>query len=328
MNFRSLLTTLFALGLTASVNANSIVAADIYVAPGESGFDAVTERRLTSVTASQGNTMRISSLAADEDLDFSRISISTSLIPSENNEVSGIKFISDSNPISNIKTNTLLKLYGINSIKPEFDHKYNESRTKEEFANNYLVSKSVEMNELKIGVAYITNLTNRLSYNVYLGYVSGEIAINEALSAELKYKDDYSNLSFALKDHIENNTPTQEGILSSGTPYSYENYQVECAYTYIAFPTLNLNAHGSLNTLKFEKMIIKLEVDFALTNNFSLLAGLASEGSRIDKINDNIDDYVYNIAASYSLLEYIGVELNHRVNDEQSKTSVALNYTF
>jgi hypothetical protein len=184
------------------------------------------------------------------------------------------------------------------------------------------------MNELEIGVSYVANLTNRLSYNVYLGYVSGEIAVNEALSAELAYKDNYSALSFALKDHIENNTPTQEGILSRGTPYSYQNYQVECAYTYIAFPTLNLNSHGSSNTIDFATMVIKLEADFALTNDFSILAGLASEGTKVDNINTNIDGYVYNIAASYSILERVGVEFNHKIYDQQSKTSVALNYAF
>lgn len=330
MNFSTLLTTLFFLVLTTSVNANSIVAADIYVAHNESTFDALTEEKSTPVTGSSKSRMNTSNLTADDNLEFSRIYISTSLIPTENNEVSGIKLIRAPGPnsLSNIKTNTLLKSFGIDSITSELDSIYNESRTEDEFSNNYLVSKSVEMNELEIGVSYVANLTNRLSYNVYLGYVSGEIAVNEALSAELAYKDNYSALSFALKDHIENNTATQEGILSRGTPYSYQNYQVECAYTYIAFPTLNLNSHGSSNTIDFATMVIKLEADFALTNDFSILAGLASEGTKVDNLNANIDGYVYNIAASYSILERVGVEFNHKIYDQQSKTSVALNYTF
>ncbi|WP_299263905.1 hypothetical protein [uncultured Psychrosphaera sp.] len=328
MNFSTLLTTLFALVLTTSVNANSIVVTDIYLANDEANFDAVIDEKLTSATGSPKSTVTISNLTAGEEVDFSRISISTSSMLARNNEVSANKFISDSNSFSNIKTNTLLKSFGIGSITSELDSIYNGSRTEDEFSNNYLVSKSVEMNELEIGVSYVANLTNRLSYNVYLGYVSGEIAVNEALSAELTYKDNYSALSFALKDHIENNTPTQEGILSRGTPYSYQNYQVECAYTYIAFPTLNLNSHGSSNTIDFATMVIKLEADFALTNDFSILAGLASEGTKVDNINTNIDGYVYNIAASYSILERVGVEFNHKIYDQQSKTSVALNYAF
>ena len=328
MNLRTQLTALCAIALTASVNANSIAVTGVSMSNDESAFDVFTDTKSATSSGNKKNTVHSSNLTAGEEVDFSRISISTSSMLARNNEVSANKFISDSNSFSNIKTNTLLKSFGIDSITSELDSIYDGSRTEDEFSNNYLVSKSVEMNELEIGVSYVANLTNRLSYNVYLGYVSGEIAVNEALSAELAYKDDYSALSFALKDHIENNTPTQEGILSRGTPYSYQNYQVECAYTYIAFPTLNLNSHGSSNTIDFATMVIKLEADFALTNDFSILAGLASEGTKVDNINTNIDGYVYNIAASYSILERVGVEFNHKIYDQQSKTSVALNYAF
>jgi hypothetical protein len=327
MNLRTQLTALCAIALTTSVNANSIAVTGVPMSNDESAFDVFTETKSATSSSNKKNTVLSSNLIADEGVDFSRISISTSML-TRNNDVPASRFISESNSFSDTDTITLLESVGFGSPVASVDSIYDQHATEQEFANSHLVSKSVEMNELAVGVAYVAHLTEKLSYNVYLGYVSGDITVNEALSAELDYKDNYSALSFALKNHIENNIPTQEGVLSSGTPYSYQNYQLRCGYTYIAFPTLNLNAHGSSNTIEFETLVVKLEAEFALTDDFHLLAGLASEGTTVGNIDANIDGYVYNIAASYSIWQDVGVEFNHKIYDGQRKTSVGVNYIF
>jgi len=78
MNLRTQLTALCAIALTASVNANSIAVTGVPMSNDESVFDVFTDTKSATSSGNKKNTVLSSNLIAGEEVDFSRISISTS----------------------------------------------------------------------------------------------------------------------------------------------------------------------------------------------------------------------------------------------------------
>jgi hypothetical protein len=144
--------------------------------------------------------------------------------------------------------------------------------------------------------------------------------------------DDFSDVPTTLANYIKNNDFNAEGVFNEGLDteeaYKGQNYIEEYGYVYTVYPDDNVNAHGVSTSTDYSTFVMKIEADFAVTDSFHLQAGLSSESTTMDNVDEDLHDTVYNVGASYTVWSGIGVEFNHKIYDGQSKTSVGVNYIF
>jgi hypothetical protein len=345
MNLNTSLTALFALSLPTLAFAETTAETKTPVTTENSFFDTLAEKQLTLSIGSQNN--KVEDFASLGDLDLSGIYFSASLMPIENFKLSAGYFTTESDPYAEtslvelynelyyqsgntVDGDAILETFGLDYYADGWGATYSEDGSYERsFANGYQVSTSLEMNEFEIGAAYVLNISNSLSANIYLGYISGELVVNEKLSTKLIFTDDYSDVPSTLQSYINNNPSTYEGLIpNTEEQVIQQSYSTEYGYSYSVYPDDNLNARDVSTSIDYTAFVMKLEADIAVTNNFHLLAGIASESTDIETDNETYQDTVYNLGASVTIWQGVGVEFNHKIYDGQSKTSVGLNYKF
>ncbi|GHB69964.1 hypothetical protein GCM10008107_19150 [Psychrosphaera saromensis] len=341
MTLKKSITALFALTLSASTIAETLNPSETPIPEKKSFFDVLSDKELTFSAGHQINQLDSSGFLNGEDLEFTGTYFSASFKPSENFRLSVNYFKTESDSFGNTSLESLyeqmsesdgeelLSNYGLDLGYNGYGYTYDtDGFIDSVFINGYFSSTSIEMNEFEIGAAYVLQINDSLNYNIYLGYISGELVINEGLSLQLAdVNNNYEPIPEALENNINTNSPTDEGTNSSGEQYIYQDYKYSLGYSYVTFPTLNPNAHDASTTIDFSTLVMKIEADFSVTDNFSLIAGLSSETTSIDNADDS-QDLVYNLGASYSIWNGIGIELGHKIYDGQSKTSVGVNYRF
>lgn len=357
MNLKTSLTALFALSLPTlaiaetSPETQTPVATETTaetqtpVATENSFFDTLAEKQLTLSIGSQNN--KVEDFAGFGDLDLSGIYFSASLMPIENFKLSAGYFTTESDPYAEtslvelnnelysqsgntVDGDAILEAFGLDYYANGWGATYDEDGYYDRsFVNGYQVSSSLEMNEFEIGAAYVLNISNSFSSNIYLGYISGEFVVNEKLSTKLIFSDDYSDVPSTLQSYINNNSTTYEGLIPNTEEQVIQQaYSAEYGYSYSVYPDDNLNARDISTSIDYTAFVMKLEADIAVTDNFHLLAGITSETTDIETDDETYQDTVYNLGASVTIWQGVGVEFNHKIYDAQSKTSVGLNYKF
>ena len=335
MTITKSISVLFALSLSASAIAEE---API---PEKSYFNILSDKEFTLSVGKQLNTLEAPGKA--DDFEFNGSYFSASFKPIEKLKISASYFTSETDTLSKNSLQDILgefysyDNFAIQALDPfgldyhanGWGETYNENGDVDRYFNNsYFISNSIEMNEFEVGASYTVNFSNSLSYDFYLGYVSGQLTTNENLSNKLIFNDDLSQLSDTLVHHINNNEFNNTGFNDNGEEFKQQNYADNYGYLYRVYPSDNLNAHNRSTTVDYSIVVLKIEADFAVTEDLHLIAGLSSESTTMDNVDENLHDTVFNVGASYAIWNGIGVELNHKIYDGQTKTSFGVNYKF
>lgn len=333
MNLKNSLVTAIALTLSTSVLSETTT-----TEVETSFFDILAEKQLTLSAGRQSNTLESGNI----DLDFDGTYFSASFKPTKEFKISASYFTSETDTVAEYSMrelwnglpqgddDALLDAFGLDYTANGWGATFDESGAVERyFKNSYFVSTSFETNEFELGAAYVINFSSALNYNVYLGYISGELVTNQKLSNKLVFRGDYSEIPSTLLNYINSNDFNVEGITDSTNElFEEQDYIEQYGYRYRVYPDDNLNAHDASTSIGYNTFVMKIEADFEVTDNLHLIAGLSSESTNMDDVDEDLQDTVYSLGASYTIWNGVGVQFAHKIYDGQTKTSVGLNYAF
>jgi len=337
MTFKKSITALFSLSLSVSVLAETPSS----TTPEKSFVDTLSDKGVMFSAGSQANTLE----GAYSDLEFDGTYLSASFKPTKEFKISTSYFTSETETLAEYSIqelwfglpvgddDVLLDAFGLDYYANGWGRTFDDNGDVDRYFNNgYFVLTSIEMNEFEVGVSYVLDLGGAWNYDFYLGYISGELVTNENLSNKLVFSDDLSEIPATLANYIKRNDFNVEGFFDEGLDteeeYKGQDYLAQYGYVYTVYPNDNVNAHGVSSSIGYSTFVMKIEADFAVTDNFHLKAGLASESTTMDNVDEDLQDNVYNLGALYTIWNGIGVEFNHKIYDGQTKTSVGVNYAF